>query len=139
MKKKTHTIHATPGRLPEIFHAFARRSSAVVGSPWMFVLAVLVIITWAASGRMFGWSDTWQLVINTSTTIVTFLIVILIQNTQNRDSQAMHLKLDELIHALKGARSIFIELEEMSEEELKKLEEEFGRLRKKRVSASKKP
>lgn len=100
-----------------------------VGSPWASVLAMLTIVIWAATGPLFGFSDTWQLVINTSTTIVTFLMVFLIQNTQNRDAKVMHLKLDELIRAIKEARNDLIDLEEMSEEELKKLEEEFHRLR----------
>ena len=88
-----------------------------------------IIVVWAATGPLFGFSDTWQLVINTSTTIVTFLMVFLIQNTQNRDAHAMQLKLDELIRAIKSARNSLIDLEEMSEGELKKLEEEFRKLR----------
>ena len=94
-----------------------------------FSHCVLIIVLWAATGPLFHFSDTWQLVINTSTTIVTFLMVFLIQNTQNRDAQVMHLKLDELIRAIKEARNELIELEGMSEEELKKLEGEFHRLR----------
>ena len=87
------------------------------------------IVVWAATGPIFGFSDTWQLVINTSTTIVTFLMMFLIQNTQNRDAHAMQLKLDELIRALKTARNSLIDLEDMSEEELRKLEVEFHKLR----------
>ena len=120
---------ARGARLADLFHAFAQRASVAVGSPWASVLAMLTIVIWAATGPLFGFSDTWQLVINTSTTIVTFLMVFLIQNTQNRDAKVMHLKLDELIRAIKEARNDLIDLEEMSEEELKKLEEEFHRLR----------
>lgn len=116
-------------RLPDLFHAFAHRTSTAVGSPWASVLAMLTIGVWAATGPLFGFSDTWQLVINTSTTIVTFLMVFLIQNTQNRDAQVMQLKLNELIHALKNARNSLIDLEEMSEAELKKLEQEFRKIR----------
>jgi low affinity Fe/Cu permease len=117
------------------FHAFANRMSQAAGSPLAFIAAVLVIIVWAVAGPAFGFSDTWQLVINTGTTIITFLIVFLIQNTQNRDARAMHLKLDELIKAVKGARTKLIDLEEMSEEELAKLQEEFKALRARRDSA----
>ena len=119
-------------RLPDLFHTFAHKTSAAVGSPWASVLAMTAIVVWAATGPIFGFSDTWQLVINTSTTIVTFLMVFLIQNTQNRDAHAMQLKLDELIRALKTARNSLIDLEEMSEDELKKLEDEFHSLRTKK-------
>ena len=108
--------------IQDIFHTFAQRISQAVGSPWASVLAMLTIIVWAATGPAFGFSDTWQLVINTSTTIVTFLMVFLIQNTQNRDAKVMHLKLDELIRAVKEARNSLIDLEEMSEDELGNLE-----------------
>jgi low affinity Fe/Cu permease len=111
------------------FHAFANRMSQAAGSPFAFFSAVAVIIGWAVAGPAFGFSDTWQLVINTGTTIITFLIVFLIQNTQNRDARAMHLKLDELIKAVKGARTQLVDLEEMSDEELAKLQEEFKSLR----------
>jgi len=113
----------------ELFRKFAHRTSAIVGSPWSFIIAVVVIIAWAFSGPLFGFSDTWQLVINTSTTIVTFLMVFLIQNTQNRDAQAIHLKLDELLRAVKEARTELVDLEDMSDEELKKLQAEFVQLR----------
>ena len=88
-----------------IFRQFAATTSRVVGSPWAFLAAAGVILSWALSGPMFGFSDTWQLVINTGTTIVTFLMVFLIQNTQNRDAKAIHLKLDELIRGVGGART----------------------------------
>ena len=111
------------------FHAFANRMSQWAGSPVAFFVAVAIIVGWAVSGPAFGFSDTWQLVINTGTTIITFLIVFLIQNTQNRDARAMHLKLDELLKGVKGARTQLVDLEEMSDEELAKLETEFKTLR----------
>ena len=122
-------------RLPDIFHAFAHKTAVAVGSPWAFVLAMLTIAIWAVTGPIFGFSDTWQLVINTSTTIVTFLMVFLIQNTQNRDAHAMQLKLDELIRALKSARNSLINLESLSEDELKQLEKEFSKLGTKKISS----
>src|SRR3954470_14298049 len=103
-------------------------TSRGVGSPWAFILAVLVILGWAITGPIFHFSDTWQLVINTSTTIITFLMVFLIQNTQNRDAIAIHIKLDELIRALKGARNKLVDLEQLSDEELEQLQQEFHRL-----------
>jgi low affinity Fe/Cu permease len=115
-------------RIREAFHVFARQSSNVLGTPWSFILALTVIVAWAVTGPMFHYSDTWQLVINTGTTIVTFLMVFLIQNTQNRDAKAVHLKLDELIRALKGARNHLVDLEKLSDDELSKLEKEFERI-----------
>ena len=115
--------------LAEAFHSFARRSSIVLGSAWAFAAALLIIIVWALTGPTFHFSDTWQLIINTGTTIVTFLMVFLIQNTQNRDAKAVHLKLDEIIRALAGARNQLVNLEGLSDEELKKFEEEFSRIR----------
>ena len=103
----------------------------MLGTAWVFVIAILIIVVWAATGPTFQYSDTWQLIINTGTTIVTFLMVFLIQNTQNRDAKAVHLKLDELIRALKGARNNMVDLEKLSDDELKSLEEQFTRLRKK--------
>ena len=102
--------------------------SSWIGSPWAFVAAVIGVVVWLASGPVFRYSDTWQLVINTSTTIITFLIVFLIQNTQNHDSRAIHLKLDELIRAVSEARTGLVELQDLPESELKKLEGEFQRL-----------
>src|SRR5689334_6434023 len=90
--------------------------------------AVTVIVVWAVTGPLFGFSDTWQLVINTVTTIITFLMVFLIQNTQNRDAKAIHLKLDELLRGVKGARTGMVDLEDMADEDLKRLQEEFKRL-----------
>ncbi|MEY2485692.1 MAG: hypothetical protein QOH39_1340 [Verrucomicrobiota bacterium] len=125
-------------RIREAFHVFSRQSSSVLGTPWAFILALLVILVWGLTGPMFHFSDTWQLIINTGTTIVTFLMVFLIQNTQNRDAKAVHLKLDELIRALKGARDHLVDLEKLSDDELNKLENEFTRIHKKakRVAGS---
>jgi low affinity Fe/Cu permease len=116
-------------RVRDAFRVFARRSSEVLGSAWAFIIALIIIVIWGITGPTFHYSDTWQLIINTGTTIVTFLMVFLIQNTQNRDAKAVHLKLDELIRALKGARNNLVDLEKLSDEELKKLEEQFTRLR----------
>jgi low affinity Fe/Cu permease len=115
----------------DAFRIFARRSSIVLGSAWAFGGAVFVILVWILTGPTFHFSDTWQLIINTATTIITFLMVFLIQNTQNRDAKAVHLKLDEMIRALEGARNQLLDLEDLSDEDLKKLEEQFQRLRKK--------
>ena len=114
----------------DAFRCFAQRSSSVLGSAWSFCGAVLIIVVWLVTGPTFHFSDTWQLIINTATTVVTFLMVFLIQNTQNRDAKAMHLKLDELIRAVKGARNQLVDLENLSDDELKKLEKQFQRLRK---------
>ena len=115
----------------DAFRVFARRSSAVLGSAWAFGIAILVIVIWGLTGPAFHYSNTWQLIINTGTTIVTFLMVFLIQNTQNRDAKAAHLKLDEIIRALKGARNELIDLEKLADEELTSLEKQFERVRKK--------
>jgi len=117
-----------PFKGSEIFRRIASRTAHGVGHPLSFAAAVIVVVLWAVSGHFFGFSDTWQLVINTGTTIVTFLMVFLIQNTQNRDSHAIHLKLDELIRANKHARDRMMALEELSDEELDELQREFDRL-----------
>jgi len=109
----------------EIFHIFATRISHYVGTAWAFVLACLLIVGWGISGPYFNYSDTWELVINTVTTIITFLMVFVIQNTQNRDMKALNLKLDELIRVTKLARNNFMDLEDMTEDELAKLEKDF--------------
>jgi len=116
------------GSKPAGFTRFARWTSHNAGRPSSFFLAVLVIVAWAVTGPLFDYSDSWQLVINTGTTIVTFLMVFLIQNTQNRDSQAIHVKLDELIRAKKGARNSLLNLEELSDEELEQLRVSFNQI-----------
>jgi low affinity Fe/Cu permease len=110
------------------FSRFARWTERQAGSPISFALAVAVVVLWAGSGPFFGWSDTWQLVINTGTTIVTFLMVFLIQSTQSRDTQALHLKLDELIRVNRTARNSLVNLEEMSEEEIEQVKTTFRAL-----------
>ena len=122
--------------LNNLFRRFAHSSAEIVGSARMFLAALAIVAVWAFTGPLFGFSDTWQLVINTGTTIITFLMVFLIQNTQNRDAKAIHLKLDELIRALKGARNKLVDLEDLSDEELKRLHQEFQRLSKKEASVS---
>jgi low affinity Fe/Cu permease len=109
------------------FTRFATIAARATGRPGTFVLAAAVIVVWAVTGPVFGFSDTWQLIINTGTTIVTFLMVFLIQNTQNRDSEAMHVKMDELIRAVEGAHNALLDLEELDE---KTLDEIRGRYRK---------
>ncbi len=115
----------------DVFRVFARNSSGLLGSAWAFAVAVAIIGIWALTGPTFHFSDTWQLIINTGTTIVTFLMVFLIQNTQNRDAKAIHLKLDEIIRAIQGARNELLNLEELSDEDLQKLQTQFGRVREK--------
>jgi low affinity Fe/Cu permease len=113
------------------FRILAHKTADAVGSPAAFGLAVLAILIWIASGPFFNFSDTWQLVINTATTIITFLMVFLIQNSQNRDAKAFHLKLDELIRGVRGARTELVDLENLSDEELEKLQKEFRELHEK--------
>ncbi|MGE3064325.1 MAG: low affinity iron permease family protein [Hyphomicrobiaceae bacterium] len=115
--------------MPFKFSDFSRHAACWLGTSWAFLAALLVVIVWIASGPVFGYSDTWQLVINTGTTIVTFLMVFLIQNTQNRDAQALHLKLDELIHSTKAARNKLIDLEDCTDEEIASLKAQFGTLK----------
>jgi len=112
----------------DFFHDFARRTAERLGSAWAFFVAITVVVVWACLGPHYGFSDTWQLVINTGTTIVTFLMVFLIQNTQNRDAAALHLKLDELLRGVKGARTHLVDLENLSEAELEELHDEFQRI-----------
>jgi low affinity Fe/Cu permease len=132
--------NGTPARtLNEVFHSFARRTSAVMGNPWSFIIAILVILGWAVSGPLFHYSNTWQLVINTGTTIITFLAVFLLQNTQNRDARAMHLKLDELLRSAEKARNHLIDLEHLSDEELDELERQFKICQKKRAPVPEPP
>ena len=110
------------------FPRFARSMANASGKPATFVIAVLVIIVWAVTGPIFGYSDTWQLVINTGTTIVTFLMVFIIQNTQNRDTQALQLKLDELIRVTKGAHNLMLDLEQLDDEHLERLRQVYEKL-----------
>jgi low affinity Fe/Cu permease len=111
------------------FHMFATRASDWVGSKWAFAIALATIMLWGALGPHFRYSDTWQLVVNTATTIVTFLMVFLIQNTQNRDAKALHLKLDEVIRAIQPANNQMIDIEKLSDEELKELAGQFEKIR----------
>jgi low affinity Fe/Cu permease len=117
------SIHSTSW-----FTRLAKRASHLVGRPAAFTIAVAVILVWALSGPLFHFSDTWQLVINTGTTIVTFLMVFLIQNTQNRDSEAIHIKLDELIRAVEGAHNALLDLEELDEKELDRIRADYEKL-----------
>jgi len=117
-------------RVQDAFRIAARKTSAVLGTAWAFMGAVSIIVIWGLTGHIFHYSDTWQLIINTGTTIVTFLMVFLIQNTQNRDSMAIQLKLDEVIRSLSGARNHLIDLEKLSDEDLQIFQDEFERLRK---------
>lgn len=111
--------------MKDMFSRWAQKAAGAVGSPVAFMLAAGLIVIWAVGGMAFGFTDTWQLVINTGTTIITFLMVFLIQNSQNRDSKAMHLKLDELIRSIDKARNEIIDMEEASEEDLERLQKEF--------------
>lgn len=115
-------------RVQDAFRLFARSASQILGTAWVFVGAIAIIITWAVTGPFYDYSDTWQLLINTGTTIVTFLMVFLIQNTQNRDSKAVHLKLDELIRSIDNARNQLVDIDRLSDDELKKLEAQFKRI-----------
>lgn len=118
-----------PNPIHDLFRRVARAIANVIGSPYAFVCALAVIALWATTGPMFHYSDTWQLVINTGTTIVTFLVVFAIQNTQNRDSKALHLKLDELLRAIEPARTGLCDLEDMPDEAIDRLDREFRDLR----------
>src|SRR5580698_7069452 len=111
------------------FHAFASKVSSVLGAPAAFLVALGVVFVWMVTGPYFHYSDTWQLIINTSTTIVTFLVVFLIQNTQNRDAKALHLKLDELIRSHHPANDDLIDIQKLSDEELDALEERYQKIR----------
>jgi low affinity Fe/Cu permease len=113
----------------DLFRRLAERTAHAVGSPWAFLLALLTIAVWTVTGPYFKYSDTWQLFINTSTTIVTFLMVFLIQNTQNRETRIVTLKLDELLRGVEGARTGLVKLDHMSDEELEIVQQEFTRLR----------
>jgi len=125
-----------------MFRKFSIAAANALGSSWMFVANVFLILVWLFAGPFFHYSDTWQLIVNTATTVFTYLAVFLIQNTQNRDAKAIHLKLDELIRGVGGARTRLVNLEEMSDEELTALQAEFTRLRtkhEKRIPKKKAP
>ena len=113
------------------FTRFAKKASYVTGRPTTFMIAVVIIVVWALSGRLFHYSDTWQLVINTSTTIVTFLMVFLIQNTQNRDTEVLQIKLDELIRAIENAHNALLDLEELNDEEIDLVRADYEKLARK--------
>jgi low affinity Fe/Cu permease len=124
--------------LRNTFNRFSHQAATAAGSAFAFLAAVTVIIVWAATGPIFHFSDTWQLIINTGTTIITFLMVFLIQNTQNRDSQVMQLKLNELIRAVHAARNDLVDLEELSDEELHRLQEQFSAFHRRAVEVREK-
>ena len=126
----TSTAIPTIKGVKDVFRKFSHGVSTFVGTPAVFIVAVLIVIAWALLGPHFRYSDTWQLVINTGTTIITFLMVFLIQNTQNRDAKAIHLKLDELLKSVKGARTELVNLENCDDEELAQLQKEFETLQK---------
>ena len=115
--------------MKEIFRRLAEKTAHAVGSYWAFLIALLTIVVWALTGPYFNYSDTWQLFINTGTTIVTFLMVFLIQNTQNRETRIVALKLDELLRGVEGARTGLVELDHMSDDDLELVRQEFARLR----------
>lgn len=115
----------------ELFRKIAHSASLLVGSPFAFTLAVIVVLVWGLTGSYFHYSDTWQLVINTGTSVLTFLIIFLVQNTQNRDGRAMQLKLDELIRTHKMSRNQLIDLEELSDVEMETLHLQFQKMREK--------
>jgi low affinity Fe/Cu permease len=129
MTRKINEIRGEAAPNTDRFGKFAASASFWLGSKWAFVCSGLLIATWGVSGPIFHFSDTWQLVINTGTTIVTFLMVFLIQNTQNRDARAINLKLDELIHAIENARDRMINIEKLSDVELDALESQFAQVR----------
>ena len=117
-----------PMRTTSRFGRLARLTAHAMGQPAAFGTALAIIILWAISGPIFGFSDTWQLIINTGTTIITFLMVFIIQNTQNRDAEAMHIKLDELIRAMDQAQNALLNLEELEEEDLERIRADYLRL-----------
>lgn len=114
----------------QLFRKFSVAAANALGSSWMFIANVLLILVWLVAGPFFHYSDTWQLIVNTATTVFTYLAVFLIQNTQNRDATAIHLKLDELIKGVGGARTRLVNLQDLSDEELEALQKEFKHLRK---------
>ena len=117
-----------PGKPGAFFNRFAKRTSRVTGQPVAFAAAIVVVLAWGVTGPIFGFSDSWQLVINTGTTIITFLMVFLLQNTQYRDSEAIQIKLDELIRCLEGAHNALLELEELDQKDLDRIKTEYRKL-----------
>ena len=115
----------TPAKTTSFFTTCAKATSRAMGKPFAFLSALAVVVVWAAAGPLFHYSETWQLAINTATTIITFLMVFLIQSTQNRESEAMHLKLDELIRAIQGAHNALLDLEELEQKDLDKIRENY--------------
>jgi len=118
----------------DFFRRFSHKLSLAVGSVWAFFIAFILIASWILTGPIFGFSDTWQLVINTTTTIITFLMVFVIQNTQNRDTKSIQLKLDELIRSQIKARNSLLDLEDLSDEELARIQKEFDELYQKELN-----
>jgi low affinity Fe/Cu permease len=118
----------TPAKSRSLFTRFSKATARATGQPLSFTLAVLLIVVWALTGPLFHFSDTWQLVVNTGTTVVTFLMVFLIQSTQNRDAEAVHVKLDELLRVTAGAHNVLLDLEELEEADLEKLRDAYCRL-----------
>ena len=114
--------------MERLFHYFSKRVSEIIGAPWVFIVALIVVVIWLLSGPFFHFSNTWQLIINTGTTIITFLIVFLIQNTQNRDNESLELKLDELLRVTKRADRTMIDLDKLSDHQLQELEEHYKRI-----------
>ncbi|HEV7745168.1 MAG TPA: low affinity iron permease family protein [Pyrinomonadaceae bacterium] len=120
----------------QAFRRFSVAAANALGSSWMFIANVMLILVWLVAGPFFHYSDTWQLIVNTATTVFTYLAVFLIQNTQNRDATAIHLKLDELIKGVEGARTGLVNLEKLTDEEIAALQDEFDRLRTKHANES---
>src|SRR5689334_8203385 len=118
----------TPAKSSSLFTRFSKATAHATGQPYTFVGALLLIVVWAVTGPLFGFSDTWQLVVNTGTTVVTFLMVFLIQSTQNRDAEAVHIKLDELLRVTAGAHNVLLDLEELEERDLEKLRAAYCKL-----------
>ena len=115
-------------RVRDAFHTFARQSSNVLGSAWAFILAIVIIVVWGATGPTFHFSDTWQLVMNTITSIMTFLMVFLLQRSQNKDSLAMQIKLNEILGAIRGASNLLINVEDLPEDQVRALHERYQKL-----------
>jgi len=135
-KRANSKANSKGGGAVDHFRTLASQASYVVGTKWAFLLAIILIALWAVLGPFFHYSDTWQLVVNTATTIITFLMVFLIQNTQNRDARAIHLKLDEIIHSIALAHNEMIDIEKLSDEELQQMADRFEKIRKECESRS---